>query len=132
KLEGFADPDLYAEFLSGSDSTETYRVLYSEIDAAQTEWYRGVQQAEDALFAAVEAAGLKPGSKELAKMSRVLAGQHGTVEALASGKPALRHATRADIVEVELPGGRTLRMTPAERMYLLASLQDLETRDLIV
>jgi len=125
-------PDLMAERMSGGEHTDTHRIWYDELNAAADNRLGRYQHAQDALTAAVEAAGLQLGSRDLATMSRLLAPRYGRAEATIKGKPSLAKATKAEILTIRLSKGRTIKMTRGDRMYLRATLQDVATRDLIL
>lgn len=121
--EGTMKLDLYAEWLGGQDST-TWKVLYEDLDLGMTEWLRNYQSSMDAMERAVVRAGLRPGSRELAQMSRTLSNDHGALAAMLRGDWSLRHDTRAVTHSIKLSEGRTLRVTSAERIYLLCTFMD--------
>lgn len=131
KAEGNLKPDTMAEYISGGDNTTSHRVLYRDLDDAQTEWLRGYQESMDDIHRVIEAAGLDLGSRKLAAMSATLSREHGILSAMMHGDPALRKDTKADIVTVKLKSGHDLQMTKGERMFLLASFADASTRDFI-
>lgn len=136
--EGNFNPDRYAEWLT-SEGSRTWKLLYEDLDIGYSEWLRSHQVSQDVMYNALESAGISLGSARLATWSRSLSGSIGRTRAFFD-KGVQRNETKATIVEDERDGenglllanGQRMLITRAERMYIVASLMDQETFDLVV
>ena len=99
---------------AGNESGVIYEVWYQGIADGRSRQIELNQRAEDLMVSALSEQGV--GLAELKAMSAFL-----------SGKNAKKLASA-----VTLANGRTIRITPAERMLLLASMSDPKTRRLII
>lgn len=131
-LEGVMKPDLYGEYLGGSDSATTWQVLFGDVEEGWSEMLRGYQNSMDVLHDAIEGAGLALGSQELGLWSADLAGEIGLWRSLAQGDVTSRRDTRAETLSHTLRDGTELQFTRAERMSLIATLRRATTFDQVV
>ena len=122
---GHFKPQTAAMYLFGEGTA--MRVLYSDLVAAANRRL-GIYQADtDHLLAALEAAGFKHGSAELAATSAVLSRAYG----ISLTRPGSSFHVKPIEHELVLDGG-TISVTSAERITLLGLLRHEGTRRLVL
>lgn len=140
-----ATPRTLASIIGGGFRSETFRTLYADLDKWQDQGLERVMYARDALKGILLANGLTPQSPELWAMTEQAARNVSRAEAMVTGKDIGTTATlytyKAQVGrvyetveqrEAAIPGDTPkesveIKMTSAERMYLIASLRDPET-----
>ena len=90
------------------------QIFYDDPKAAESEYMRVKQEAEDLLRGVAEANGLKWDGAAIEKLSRVVSGKNATIR------------------EISLKSGDTLKVTPGELIFLYNSLRDLDTQDQVL
>lgn len=126
-LEEGASIDTMAEVLGGSDDSVTWHTLFGEIKKGRDSSLDSYYKINDEWHQAIKDAGVKLGSKRMQAMSPALASLD-IFQTIANREKTSKAITQT----IQLSGNQSVKMHPSQLMFLAASLQDKQTRDLVV
>jgi len=119
--------DTMAEFLGGSENSVTWHTLFGDIKKGRETSLDKYYEVTDLWHEAIKNSGIELGSSRMRLMSPALAGINLFQSAVQREK-----VTKAITQNITLSGGSTIKMHPSQLMFLTASLQDEQTRNLIL
>jgi len=126
-LEERASLDTMAEFLGGSDASTTWQTLFGDIKQGRELALDSYYTITDLWQEVIERTNLKLNSKKMNAKSPALA----KLDMFQSTVNRER-VTKAVVKSVSLANGQTIQAHSSELMFLAATLQDQETRELIL
>ena len=109
-----------AERIMGKAEGAFKKIFYDDVKSAQRQYLEIRQQAADMLRAAAETAGLDWNGESIENLSR------------STARRPLLGKSKVTVKEIKLSSGETIRMTPAELIFLYNSLRDLDTQEQIL
>ena len=138
KMSQQLQPDAMAHLISGSPNSTTWDILYGSVDAAYASMLKDYYASKDYLIEVLKSVGVDTSTKEgrniLRSMSQSVSGKSTEWQAGEGrfGLPGRVEKVTVDLIEIELSDNRTLSVTEAELIDLLAHFQDMSTIKQIV
>ena len=126
-LEEGASLDTMAEFMGGGEDSVTWNTLFGEIKKGRDSSLDSYYTITDQWHEAIAQTGIQLGGSKMRAMSPALAGLN-----LFQTVRQREKVSKAITQSIQLSGGQTVKMHPSQLMFLAASLQDQQTRRLIL